>query len=615
MKNICSRITTKCFYGFWAIKQLFQAAPRESTQLFLLIFLQGVAPGISLILIEKLVSWILSVDAIHITLLPFGLIALWGGMLLFETVASPFISIVRIHLNERMLAHCNILLMEKANSINSLAVFESTKLFDQIQFLKDEAKKRPLNFVYICSGVFKDIVTLSSIMLALSTLNCSLPLWVILAAIPQAISTMLLEKQSWDQMLFRSPESRKMAWLSALTLDDKCAKEIRLFGFGSYIVDRYKRLSESFYNILGKHRPKEMVRSTLLALVTVFSNLAIFIWIILQSKAGFIGAGGIVMSLQAFIMTQIQVSAFMQNLTMFVPVLKFFERLKDFISENICESFAHVFPKTIRSISTIQEKIVFENVSFEYPDGRKALKDVNLQINIGEKIALVGENGAGKSTFVKLLTRLYDPTDGRILVDDTDLREIDIKAWRKLMSAVFQDFGQYHFSARENIALSNLDQIKSSRFLQEAATKGGFNQIAIKLPNGYDTLLGKAFGGTSLSGGEWQKLAMSRAFMRNAEILILDEPTSSLDPKSELDVFQRFAENTQGRITILITHRLGSVKMANRIIVLKSGSIEEQGTHKELIEKGGLYLKMFSMQSKQYSEENNKEELLSSVST
>lgn len=588
-------------YGFWAISQLIVAAPKEFFQIFILVLIQGLTPGISLILIEKMINWVETMNSINIVLLPFGLLTLWGIILFFETAATPFVSVARIHLNEKILTHCNILLMQKANSLDSLTSFENSKLYDQIQFLKEESKRKPLNFVYIFIGFFKDIVALIGIIFALSTLNTILPFLVILAAIPRAISTLLLEKQSWDQMLFRSPETRKMAWLSSLTLDEKVAKEIRLFNFGSHLVQRYRELAKSFHITLGQNNSKQMLRSTCLSFLTVTANLSIFIWIILQSKEAIFGIGAVVMGIQAFVITQIQISGFLQNIAMLMPVLCFFEKLKLFLNNGHAPNIT----TQGKSISSIQNGITFENVSFQYPDGRIALKDVNLHIPVGKKLALVGENGAGKTTFIKLLARFYDPIKGRILVDGTDLKDIDVHSWRLLLSAVFQDFGQYHFSIRENIALSNLEYLNDIEALQKALAKGGFDHAANKFPQGLDTLLGREFSGTSLSGGEWQKLAMSRAFMRDAQVLILDEPTAALDPKSEYDVFRHFSSNIEGKTAIFITHRLGSVTMADHIIVLKNGSIAEHGSHEELLQQNGPYSKMFAMQASLYQKSSN----------
>lgn len=251
------------------------------------------------------------------------------------------------------------------------------------------------------------------------------------------------------------------------------------------------------------------------------------------------------------------------------------------------------------TIPVFQHEIVFENVSFSYPDGRKVLSHVNFKIMKGEKIAIVGQNGAGKSTIIKLLLRFYDPTDGLITVDGKDLKTLDILSWRASISGVFQDFGQYHFTAQENIYLANAHA--SQEAVIDASKKGGFFPILNKLPEGLNTLLGKEFGGTSLSGGEWQKLAMSRAFLRDANLLILDEPTSSLDPQSELEVFKKFAEAAVDKTTLFITHRLGSAKMVDRILVFKDGCLIEEGSHEKLFSAKQEYASLFQMQADLYA--------------
>lgn len=604
MKKLFHKPLEKVFITFWAVKQLIIAAPKEFFSLFSLVFLQGIIPGVSLLVVEKVVNWISFTGEIYF---PLMLTSLWILLLLVDAIASPFVSIIRIHLNERVLSHSNILLIKKANSFETLEPFENSLFYDQIQFLKDESRRRPMNFVYIIVASFKEIITLGTVLIVLSSLKIDLPFLILLAAIPRAIATMSLEKNSWDQMLFQSPQARKMAWLSGLSLDEKSAKEIRLFGFGDFIVERYRESAQLFSNILGIQGFTKNWGSNLLSIISVAGNFFIFLWVIFQAKSGNIGVGAIAVVFQAFIMAQLEISNLMQNVAMLIPVLKFFGKFKFFIErKDFNLSFS---AKGKRIINAIHTGICFENVSFVYPDGRYGLKNINLQVCKGDKIALVGENGAGKTTLIKLLVRFYDPTEGRITIDGIDLKELDLNSWRNQLSAIFQDFCQYHFDVGENIALSNPTLFHQSK-IKIAAKKAGFDSVVGKLPQGYDTLLGKEFGGTSLSGGEWQKLAMARAFIRDAEIFILDEPTSALDPRSEYDVFERFASQLENRTVFFITHRLGSINMANRIVVLKKGEIIEQGTHQELIESGGEYAILYKMQASRYQKINHKEELL-----
>lgn len=588
-----SLLFNKIKITLWGIRQLIDAAPKETSILSSLIILQGIAPACSLFIAQAIINWILAPELFF----PLGLVLTWCGILILGTVINPVISLVRLNLNEKLLTHCNVLLMEKANSIEGLAPFENPNLYDQIQFLKNESARRPLNFVFIITGLVKDLIALFSILIVISTINLWTPLCIVVACIPHAISTYWFEKQTWTDLLFRSPESRRLAWFSSLTLDERYCKEIRLFGFGNFLVAQYKHLAETFHDTFNRERWKKSYGFVALSLLSVLGNIAIFIFAIVHAKQGLVSTGATVMLLQALVMTQLEINGIIQDFGMLAQTTLFFEQFKNFLHTDLC--YLTSKQKAISTLPFPKDVIRFEGVSFSYPDGRKTLSNLNFSIPIGKKIAIVGENGAGKSTLVKLLARFYDPTEGKILIDGMDLQEIELKAWRKYLSVVFQDFGQYHLSAKENIGIS-----RSSFDLEEiaeAAKRGGFDSVVEKLPRGFESMLGKEFGGTSLSGGEWQKIAMSRAFFRDtAKLLILDEPTSALDPKSEHEVFQKFAENTENKTTLFITHRLGSVRMADWILVLKNGKLIEEGTHEQLFSKNGEYANLFSLQANRY---------------
>lgn len=593
LKKSFTLLLDKVRITLWGIKQLIVAAPKETSILALLIILQAIIPACSLFLVQIIINWILSPEAFF----PLNLVMIWSVILILGTVINPLISVIRINLNEKALTHCNVLLMEKANQIEGLAPFENPKLYDQIQFLKNESARRPLNFVFIITGLVKDFITLCSILTVISIIDLWLPIFILIACIPHAVSTYWFEKQTWTDMLFRSPESRRLAWFSSLTLDERYSKEIRLFGFGDFLVTQYKNLARSFHQAFSGERWKKSFGFISLSLISVLGNIVIFTFAIMHAKQGDLTVGAVVMVLQALVMTQLEINGLIQDFGMLAQTMLFFEKFNHFLKTDFC--YLITKKNLIPNNPFPRNDICFESVSFTYPDGRKVLSNINFSIPVGKKIAIVGENGAGKSTLVKLLARFYDPTEGRILIDGIDLKEIDLKTWRRTLSVVFQDFGQYHLSAKENIGISrssfDLEQIK------EAAKKGGFDSVAAKLPSGFESMLGKEFGGTSLSGGEWQKIAMSRAFFRDANILILDEPTAALDPKSEHEVFQKFAENTENKTTFFITHRLGSVRMADRILVLKNGGLIEEGTHEELIlKKSGEYANLFSLQADRY---------------
>lgn len=574
---------------FWALKQLWKAASIELMVVSFFVLTQGLTPAASLFAIQGIINWIDSTASF-----PSLFIILWGGMLFIETVMTPIISIYRLNLNEKILERCNLLLMEKANTLDSLEPFENPKFYDEMQFLKNESSRRPLNFVYIVTGFARDFITLLSILGVLFSIAWWIPFCMLLAGIPHALSTFWFEKQAWDQMLFSSPESRKMAWLASLPLDSKAAKEIRLFDFGAFLSDKYKEIVKKTHETLSKERWEKSKLFILLSALTVIGNIIVLSVVLLQTKNGGLLIAEFIVVIQAIFMTQTQLANCIANFGMFAPALLFFSKLRNFLRNPLDQSLR--IKKA--SVPNFIREIQFNNVTFRYSDGREALSNVSFTIKHGEKVAIVGENGAGKSTIVKLLLRFYDPTEGSITINGQNLLNFEPKEWRSKISGVFQDFGQYHLSIKENISLTSKDCSEES--ILKAIQKGGFFPILERLPLKLNTLLGKEFGGTTLSGGEWQRLAMSRAFLKNANLLILDEPTASLDPQNEQETFKKFAEQADTCTTLLITHRLGSIKMANKILVLKKGSLIEQGTHTSLLSLKGEYAHLFNIQADQY---------------
>lgn len=493
MFKLLRKITTPA----WALKQLFVASPMEASALSLFVVLQGLIPAASLYAIQGIIQWIASS-----TSFPLFFVSLWGGMLFLDTILTPVVAVVRLHLNEKILAHCNLLLMKKANTIQSLEPFENSTFYDEMQFLKNESSRKPMNFVYVLTGFAKEGIALVSVLAVLSSIAWWIPLGMLVANLPHAISKLWFEKQSWDQMLFRSPESRKMAWLSSTSVDERFAKEIRLFGFGAFLIEKYTQLVKEMHQALSKKRWKQSILSVLLSSITVLGNIALISAILLQAKHGVLQISALVVAIQALVLNQSQMTGCISYMGMSVPIIAFFGKLQKFLKSTICPISEEKAGAVVQDFHEIQ----FQNVSFSYADGRRALSEVTFTIRRGEKIAIVGRNGAGKSTIVKLLLRFYDPSEGRILVDGKDLRSIDIQSWRSLISGVFQDFGQYHLTVGENISIGKMDA--SQKEVNRAASHGGFQSVLKRLPKEFDTLLGKEFGGTALSGGEWQKMVV-----------------------------------------------------------------------------------------------------------
>ena len=430
-------------------------------------------------------------------------------------------------------------------------------------------------------------------MALLFSISAIFPVLLLVATLPQALLNFKLENDMWFAMIRGTPFIRRMNYYSRALLRVELAKEVRLFKLLGFFRARFLDAFAKHFLTLRKARLKKAIGVTALVSLSIVA-IAIALYLgIKQTMAGFISIGSMVLLLQSLNVLQVELSGLISNIGLLYENLLYFERLDKFLK----------LPPLLKQVDnpkivTDFEKIVFEDLSFSYPDGREVLKNISFSIGKAEKFAIVGENGAGKTTLIKLLLRFYDPSSGSILVDGVDLREIEIDSWRKLITAVFQDFGKYALSIKENIALGEIDDIENSERFEEAVIKGGAAELVGKL--GAEQQLFRDFDGTELSLGEWQRLAISRAFYRNSSIMVLDEPTASLDPKEEAHLYKRFIDLAEGHTVLLVTHRLASVRIAEQILVLKEGRLVEQGSHEELIANNNIYAELWKLQAEAY---------------
>lgn len=358
---------------FWSLKLLFKAAPVETVVLFVFIGFQGLTPAISLFALQGIVQWVGSDGNF-----PLMWLLLWGGMLFADVVFSPIITIVRLKLNEKMLCYCNVLLMEKANSFKGLDSFENSKIYDELQFLKNESSRRPLNFVYAFTGFFKDLVILVSVLMVLGTLNWWLPISILIACLPHAYSVLWFEKHSWDQMLFRSPESRKLAWIASLSLDEHASKEVRLFGFGNFLIQKYKSLAYAMHESLAKERWTQSAKAISLSTITIFLYVAIVTLVLVQTKNNTLEISGLVVVIQSLVLTQAQISSCLANLGMLTPILLFFSKFRNFLASN------ELYQSNSTNIfNGFNKEISFNNVSFSYFNDQKVISNVSFTISKG----------------------------------------------------------------------------------------------------------------------------------------------------------------------------------------------------------------------------------------
>ncbi len=579
---------------FRSLPILWKAAPLETFALSVLLLIQGLVPVLLVWLTKVAVDSVVALAGGESpSIQVFWLVVLWGGALFFESIIGPGIFMLVGNLNEKLTAHINILLMEKANKLPGLYEFEDQAFYDDLKILQKQASSRPVNLIIILVAAGRQFITLIGMLFLLSTLSWWVPLLILIFVIPQANVYLKLQGATWKALVRRSPESRRMDYYNSIMLTDIYAKEVRIFNLGSYFVDQFQSVFTTLHSTMRGVRKEQTLRALPAVLFSVFGNIFVFGWTINRAMSGALSAGDVLLLFQSLAIIQRNLTDLFENFGFLYEKILFFEKLHQFLEH---KSILKIYPQPNKQSVTLQKSIIFKNVTFSYPDGTLALDNVSFKIHAGEKIALVGENGAGKSTIIKLLCRFYDPTDGSILIDGIDLRELDLSAWRRQMNAVFQDFGKYHLTVSENINLGNIDDICNEKNMLLAAEKAGFAEVAKNLPDQYETMLGKQFGGTDLSGGQWQKLAIARAFAGDSEVLILDEPTASLDPRSEHELFMRFAELADGKTTVMVTHRLASVQMADRILVIKHGKLVENGTHEEMISLDGEYTTLYKMQ-------------------
>ena len=480
-----------------------------------------------------------------------------------------------------------------------LAYYENPRYHDTLQRAQQEATYRPNQILMRLAQVGQNGLSLISMIGLLLTLHWGITAVLLLGAIPSVMVRLRYTRELYQWQRKWTPVERQSQYLSFLLTAEQFAKEIRLFGLGNLFSQRFDRLRVQLYQAKLKLISRRVL-SFLAA--NVLSGLlvgAIYGFILYQTLKGTLKLGDLVLYHQALQRGQGALKALMTGLSGLYEDNLFLTNLYEFLDlkPNIV-TVAH--PQTVpRKLKT---GIVFEHVDFQYEGtNRQALKDISLVVRPCETIALVGENGSGKTTLIKLLSRLYDPTGGRITLDGIDLRNLDVTDLRQQVSVVFQDYAKYHLSAQDNIWLGNIQRSPDDKAVIAAAKKSGAHEVIQHLPQAYETMLGKLFkGGEELSIGQWQKVALARAFLRDSQVIVLDEPTSAMDPKAEYEVFKRFRELIEDQAAILITHRLSTVKMADRIYVMDQGRIVESGGHHELLDKQGLYANLFETQAKNY---------------
>ncbi len=503
-------------------------------------------------------------------------------------------------LHARLNLSINSQIIRKALSLD-LSHFENAEYYDKLQNARREADWRGLQIVNGGFFLIQNVITLISFTALLVRFSPWLALILLVATIPAFIAQSTYADLHFRVLTWRAPESRKLNYLEYLLTVNDSVKEVKLFKLGETLLGRYASLFWKFMRedqALATKRSLASLGFGLLATLTYYSSYA---WIVFRAAGGLITLGDMTLYLQVIRSSQTMFESIFYGLSELYENGLFMSNLFSFL-ELETQMAVTAEPRPVPR--QFKKGIEFHNVSFRYQgqeQGSWALRQVNLTIEPGEKIALVGPNRAGKTTLIKLLTRLYDPTEGQILLDGVDLRDYDLGELRQRIGVIFQDFVRYHLMAYENIGFGQIEAVEDRPRVVAAAEKSGAHPLIAGMPEGYETQLGRWFDkGHELSGGEWQKIALGRAFMRDCELLVLDEPTASLDAENEFAVFQRFRQLAEGKMAVLISHRFSTVRMADRIYVIEEGEIAEEGTHGELLAQGGTYARLFSLQAQGY---------------
>jgi len=491
-----------------------------------------------------------------------------------------------------------VTLMEHANRLD-LSLFEDPTFYDKLQRAQREAAFRPLGMVQELFSLAGSLITFLSLIALMTRLSPIVAAVALVAPIPSFIASSRYGRQGYWMTWRQSPDRRRMGYLADLLTRDTYNKEIKLYGLGEHFIDRWKGIAEKFYRENGALRTRRSITGFLLGSLTTLVTSGTYLYVALQAIAGRLTIGDLTFYTQAVGYVQSSFQSILGSISSLYESGLYLNTLFEFLDY---EPVIRNRPDAVPLPRPLQAGIEFRNVSFTYPGkSAPALRDVSFTVGLDETVALVGQNGAGKTTIVKLLTRLYEPNEGQILLNGRDIRDWDLASLRAAVGVIFQDYVTYFFSAAENIGVGRLADIEDRTQVEEAAAKSGADSVISRLPKGYETTLGRWFDeGYQLSGGEWQKVALARAFMRDAEILILDEPTASLDARAEYEIFARMQELTAGKMALFISHRFSTVRLADRILVLENGAILEDGTHEALLALGGTYAELFNLQAAAY---------------
>jgi ATP-binding cassette subfamily B protein len=497
----------------------------------------------------------------------------------------------------RYMNHISVRVMEHAASLDLLA-YEDPVFYDRLERARVQATDR-LYMIQAIGRLIQQVITTITLSISIIVFSPWLLLLLIVGVIPAFVGETHFAFLGYAKNFRQTPIRRQLDYLRVLGGSKEAAKELKLFGLRDFLTGRFKALSDQVYHEDIALARRKVIAGSGLSMIGTAGYYTAYVYAVWQTVTGVFSFGTLTLLANAIREASSNLQQTFSTLSTIADQALFLTDLIAFFEmKPTIRSKANALPAP----RPIQRGFEFRNVSFRYPgSSRLVLNGLNFHLRPGERVALIGENGEGKTTIVKLLTRLYDPAEGQVLLDGVDLREYDLDDLYSEIGVIFQDFMRYEMTARENIAVGRIERMNDLELLQESARKSMAADVLRKLPAGLEQMLGRRFdGGVDLSGGEWQKVALARAYLRDAQVLVLDEPTSALDARSEYEVFKRFAELTTEKMALFISHRFSTVRMADRIVVLENGRIAEEGDHDTLTSLGGRYAEMFELQAASY---------------
>ncbi|MGC2023052.1 MAG: ABC transporter ATP-binding protein, partial [Candidatus Sulfotelmatobacter sp.] len=525
------------------------------------------------------------------------LVAAEFSLAVFGSVVSRGVDFLDALLADKYTRHVSVLVMKHAAQLD-LTAYEDPVFYDRLERARVQATDR-LGMIQSIGRLLQQVITTISLSVAIMLFSPWLLLMLVACVVPAFLGESHFAFLGYAKNFRQTPVRRQLDYLRVLGGSKEAAKELKLFGLAPFLTERFSRLSNQIYEEDVDLARRRLTAGSFLSTISTAGYYLAYVFVIWRTVIGVLSIGtftflaGAIQQASSNIQQIFSTVSSIADQALFLTDLIAFFEMRPMIASK---------PNALPAPRPIIRGFEFRNVSFRYPgSSRLVLDGLNFHLHPGERVALIGENGEGKTTIVKLLTRLYDPIEGQVLLDGVDLREYNLEDLYREIGVIFQDFMRYEMTARENIAVGRIEQLEDLPLLRQSAQKSMADEVVGRLPRGYEQMLGRRFdGGVDLSGGEWQKVALARAYLRDAQILILDEPTAALDARSEYEVFQRFAELTAGKMALFISHRFSTVRMADRIVVLENGRIAEDGDHEKLTRLGGRYAEMFELQAASY---------------